>query len=206
MKSFNIILVAALMTVWALPLAQAQAQNKFKASVVAGLTASQLGGDSLSGYDKLGMTVGARLSYEVGDRYDLSMELLYSQRGSRESIGFSGSGKQATALNYLEIPVYFTLNDWLIEKENYYKVGIFAGLTYGYLISVTTGNPILQGREGEFRNHDISARAGVYYAFNKNITFRTYYTDSFIKLVEGDLFNTQGLDSFFWTFRLEYNF
>jgi len=182
------------------------AQNKFKAAAVGGFTAAQLGGDSISGYEKLGFTLGAKLGYPLNERLELNFELLYSQRGSRKNLGFSNSGDNVTFLNYLEIPVYVTFNDWKIEKEGYYKVGIFGGLSYGYLISATSTNPLLSGRENEFNQNDISARVGVYYAFTKTLTLRTYYTDSFVKLVEGNLFNTESLDSFFWTFRLEYNF
>lgn len=206
MKKYNIILKGLLILYMCLPALQLSGQYKFKAAAVAGLTAAQLGGDSLSGYNMLGSTIGARLSYSIGKSFDANIELLYAQRGSRQNFGFSSSSANATQLNYLEIPVYITLNDWLIEKENYYKVGIFAGLCYGYLISADSSNNILDGRESEFKDHDISGRIGVYYAFTKNIIFRTYYTDSFVKLVEGDLFNTDGLDSFFWSFRLEYMF
>ena len=181
-------------------------QNKFKAAFVGGFTAAKLGGDSISGYDKLGITLGAKLGYPLNERLELNFELLYSQRGSRKNLGFSNSGDDVTFLNYLEIPVYVTFNDWKVEKGNYYKVGIFGGLSYGYLINATSTNNLLQGREGEFNQSDISARVGVYYSFSKSLTFRTYYTDSFVKLVEGNLFNTESLDSFFWTFRLEYNF
>lgn len=182
------------------------AQNKFKAAAVGGFTAAQLGGDSISGYDKLGFTLGAKLGYPLNERLELNFELLYSQRGSRETFGFSNSGENVTFLHYLEIPVYISFNDWLVEKDGYYKVGIFGGLSYGYLINATSTNNLLAGREEEFNQNDISARVGVYYSFSKSLTFRTYYTDSFVKLVEGNLFNTDGLDSFFWTFRLEYNF
>lgn len=206
MKSFNIIMTVFFLGLFFLSSRELQAQNKFKAAAVVGLTAAQLGGDSLSGYNKLGSTFGLHLRYAVNKQFDLNIELLYAQRGSRRQFGFSKSADNTTQLNYLEIPVYLTVNDWLIEKENYYKVGLFGGLCYGFLISANSTNNILMGRESEFKEHDISARAGVYYAFTKNLVFRTYYTDSFIKLVEGDLFNTDGLDSFFWTFRLEYNF
>ncbi len=206
MKSFNITTILIFIFFNFLSTYEIKAQNIFKASVVGGITAAQLGGDSISGYDKMGFTFGLKLGYDIGKNFDLNMELLYSQRGSRDNFGFSNSGNNTTSLNYLEIPVYLTLNDWLIEKENYYKVGIFAGLTYGYLISATSTNRLLMGRESEFKDHDISTRLGVFYAFSKSLVFRTYYTDSLIKLVEGNLFNTNGLDSFFWTFRLEYNF
>ena len=180
-------------------------QNKFKASIVGGLTAAQLGGDSISGYDKLGFTFGGKLGYDLSKTVEVNFELLYSQRGSRQSFGFSSSGDDVTTLNYLEIPLYITVNDWYIEKEDYHKVGIFGGLSYGYLITASSTNAILSGRENEFSSSDISARVGVYYSFTKRLTFRTFYTDSFTSLVNGDLFNTDGLDSFYWTFRLEYN-
>ena len=182
------------------------AQNVFKGSAFGGFTAAQLGGDSLSGYDKLGITVGLKLSYRLSDRFDLSMDLSYVQKGSRESIGFSNSGS-ATTLNYTQIPVYLTLNDWYIDKEDYYKVGAFLGLSYSYLIGVSTENNILKGKEGLFNKSDLGARIGCYYSFSKSLTLRIFYTDSFLNVLESsELFRTTALDSFYWTFRMEYNF
>lgn len=206
MKNFNIILQITFFCILFFTTGSLAGQNKFKASAVLGITAAQLGGDSLSGYDKLGMTTGLRLGYDFNSKFDIAMELLYAQRGSRQSLGFSDDGENTTVLNYVEIPVYVTLNDWFIENGEYYKVGIFGGLTYAYLITATSSNPLLKDREGEFNDHDLAARFGVYYAFNKNIILRTYYSDSLFKLLEGGLFNTDGLDSFYWTVRLEYNF
>jgi len=182
------------------------AQRAFDAAIVGGLTASQLGGDSLSGYDKLGFTGGLKLSYGLNEKFDLCLDLLYSQRGSRESIGFNTSGRNATTLNYIELPVYLQINDWYIEKEDYNKVGAFAGLSYAYLILISSSNDILSDQTDEFKLSDISGRIGVYYSFSKSLTFRAYYTDSFVNVLESDsLFRTNALDSFFWTFRLEYN-
>jgi len=182
-----------------------QAQNKFKSSIILGFTASQLGGDGISGYDKLGLVSGLRLAYPIAEKFDINMDLLYSQRGSRSSFGFSNADS-TTTLNYLEIPVYISINDWFIEKENYFKVGAFAGLSYGYLINVNSNKSVFVGNEQDFNKNDLSARIGFYYSFSKSLTFRTYYTDSFVKLFESDeLFRTESLDSFFWTFRIEYN-
>ena len=103
-------------------------ENRFSASIVGGITAAQLSGDSLLGYEKLGFTIGGKISYPISKKMDLSGELLYSQRGSRSGIGFSSSGGNATMLNYLEIPIYVTFNDWYIEKDDYHKVGIWEDL------------------------------------------------------------------------------
>jgi len=182
------------------------AQRGFDASAIFGMTASQLGGDSISGFKKLGLAAGLKLSYPIAEKFDLSMDLLYAQRGSRSSLGFSNNSNDATTLHYLELPVYLGINDWYIEKEDYHRVGAFVGLTYGYLISVTTSNNILRGQEADFKKNDISGRMGIYYSFAKSLTFRIYYTDSFVNVLESNtLFRTNALDSFNWTFRLEYN-
>ena len=181
-------------------------QRAFDAAIVAGLTASQLGGDSLSGFNKLGLTAGLKLSYDLDEKFDLNMDLLYVQKGSIASLGFNNSGPNATTLNYVEIPVYGQINDWYIEKEDYHKVGAFIGLSYAYLIAISTSNGILAGQEDDFKTHDISGRIGVYYSFTKRLTFRTFYTDSFINVLDSDmLFRTNALDSFNWNFRIEFN-
>ena len=63
MKNFNIRLIFSLMLFAIYCTNQLNAQNKFQASAVLGMSASQLGGDSLSGYDKLGLTAG--LEFEL---------------------------------------------------------------------------------------------------------------------------------------------
>jgi len=187
--------------------ADLSAQRKFKSAAILGFTAAQLGGDGISGYDKLGMVAGLKLGYPIKEKIDVNMDLLYSQRGSRSKFGFGNSPDSTTTLNYLEIPVYVTINDWFVEDENYFKVGVFAGLSYGYLISVNSDKEIFLGNEDVFNKNDLSGRLGIYYSFTKSLTFRTYYSDSFLKLFESEeLNNTESLDSFFWTFRMEYNF
>ncbi len=186
---------------------QSLAQEGFRGSLFAGMTAAQLGGDSISGYNKLGLTTGLKVSYRLSDKFELNLDLSYVQKGSRESIGFSGGGSNTTTLHYAQLPVYLTLNDWYISKDDYYKVGAFAGLSYSYLISVATNNPVLKGLENSFRKSDLGGRIGVYYSFSKRLTLRIFYTDSFLNVLEGPMvFRGNTLDSFYWTFRTEYNF
>ena len=56
--------------------------QKFKASLILGTNISQIDGDSLYGFKKLGLTTGGRLSYTNNKTFDLALEMLYSQRGS----------------------------------------------------------------------------------------------------------------------------
>lgn len=174
--------------------------QQFKAAAIIGVNASQIDGDSLYGFDKIGLTVGGRLSYENDKVWDVALEMLYSQRGSNEKL-FNNKGKQEIILNYLEIPVIFSLRDWHVEKENYYKVRGEAGLSYGYLFS-----PSAVGFDiDDFNNHDLSWLLGVGLNFTKRYGLSFRYTSGLIPLkkVPAGLVDYQ---SYFLTLRTEINF
>ncbi len=60
----------------------ARAQN-FNAGFVGGLSGTQVDGDGLSGFNKLGLYAGAFVNREINDRWAWQFELAYSQKGSR---------------------------------------------------------------------------------------------------------------------------
>lgn len=182
------------------------AQNAFRGSVVFGMTLSQIDGDGLLGYDKVGMSSGLKLSYETKPKLDMNMELLYSQRGSQSS--FLGSGNiQKTHLDYIEIPVYVSIKDWYIEGEDYHKIKLHAGLSYGYLMNITSANGLFEEDITKFNTSDLSWMIGPSYSVNARWTFTARFTRSFTRLFKSDKFvNTDSLVSYFWTLRTEYNF
>ena len=63
----------------------AQAQN-FNAGLVGGLSGTQLDGDGLSGFNKLGLYAGAYVNREINDRLSWQFEMAYSQKGSRRVV------------------------------------------------------------------------------------------------------------------------
>ena len=54
-----------------------QAQRRFQGGVVVGLSASQIDGDLMAGYDKLGLIGGIRTVARLKERSDLSVEFLF---------------------------------------------------------------------------------------------------------------------------------
>ncbi|MBL0099049.1 MAG: hypothetical protein IPP49_02535 [Saprospiraceae bacterium] len=66
--------------------AQPMSAQRFKAAAIVGANASQIDGDNLYGFNKLGVSAGGRLSYVNNKSLDFAMEMLISQRVSRESI------------------------------------------------------------------------------------------------------------------------
>ncbi|MBK9736063.1 MAG: PorT family protein [Saprospiraceae bacterium] len=173
----------------------------FKAMGIVGMNASQLDGDNLYGFNKLGLSVGGRLSYTSLSIYDLSIEMLYSQRGSSTKI-FNADESEKISLNYFEFPVIFSLRDWLIESDNYYKVRAETGLSYGYLFGIKAPG----FNELNFRKHDVSWIVGAGLNFTKSIGISVRYSTSLYNLYKDPAAAKSNLLGYFLTLRSEFSF
>lgn len=106
----------------------------FTGGLIAGANFCQVDGDRYAGYFKVGVNAGAVLYTRISDRYSLSMELLFSQKGASSNFRQNSASKTFTIvtqkinLNYAEIPVLFNVYD-----KNKSHIGI--GLSYAQLIS-----------------------------------------------------------------------
>jgi hypothetical protein len=109
-------------------------ERKFSGGLVAGMNASQVDGDYLNGYHKVGFNAGAAGYVNFSPKIAASLELLYSQKGSHsvtqtESPYFGAYfAKYTIHLNYAEVPV--VLHYFITPK---YHLGI--GASYNVLIS-----------------------------------------------------------------------
>jgi len=162
------------------------AQPRFKAGVIAGLTASQINGDRSAGYNKLGVQAGLRGIARLKAREDLSIEFLYAQRGCQSTLlkdqydPFSFSN----TLNYVEVPVQWHFKDWLVEyeddKDNFYRVSFNFGLSYARLINysskgegagITAALPVL-------KKSDVSFLLGANFLASQHFGFCVRYVRS----------------------------
>ena len=177
--------------------------QRFKGALLGGINISQIDGDGEAGYHKWGLTGGGKMSYEVYPKMDISIEMLYSQRGSRSVRKID---PWIINLDYLEVPLIYSIKDWYQEKENYYKARLDLGLSYGYLFRSSQN---IAGFEEALENltaNDLSYVLGVGLRFNKNWGFGFRFTKSFIRIYKDDNFENRGLQSYFITARAEYYF
>ncbi len=174
--------------------------QRFKAMGIIGANTAQIDGDSLYGFKKLGISSGARLSYTNNKTWDLSLEMLYSQRGSSEKLFNTSKGRNIN-LNFIEFPVIFSLRDWYQEADKYYKVRVEGGLTYGYLFGAEADGYDVS----EVRKNDISYLVAAGINFTKRLGFSMRYTTSFLNLYTGPRSDIN-YKSYFLTFRTEYQF
>ncbi len=126
----NILHAIALLALLALP-AFVQAQQRIHAFVTSGVTFSQIEGDELKGFKQIGYTggVGALVSLSSNNRWGVSLEALFSQRGARSKADTRYYlYRLDVRSNYIEIPLLLHWQD----RNGGMLFG--AGVSYGRLV------------------------------------------------------------------------
>jgi len=155
--------------------------QRFGAAVVLGPSLSQVQGEGNAGYDKVGFSGGLQAIVFLNKRFDLYVDLLYSQRGSRSSlIDRSFIERTGFDLDYIEIPVSFMIKDWIQESEDgmsYGKLGLYAGASFGRLIrSQAIG--FEEAAAEQVSSNDISLLGGLRFQWHRNWALNVRYTRS----------------------------
>ena len=179
--------------------------QRFSGTAIIGANVSQIDGDNLFGWDKIGLNGGMRLGYGIGEKTNLAIEFLYSQRGSAPSIS-SGSDFQSIDLKYIEIPILIEYNDWYLEEDDYYKVGIEGGFSYGNLFSVSSSNNLVVTDLDGYKKNDLSYTIGARYSINKNIAGVFRYSGTIGTIYRNEDADIEGQVSRWMSFRLHYTF
>ncbi|MEZ5042400.1 MAG: outer membrane beta-barrel protein [Saprospiraceae bacterium] len=100
----------------------------FKAALVGGFNLSQIDGDRLGGFHKIGVNTGVKAVAVFSDRWELSVEMLFVQQGSSRSRTDSPlSLFDHINLNLVEAPIMLSFRDWKVQAE--------AGFSYSNIIN-----------------------------------------------------------------------
>lgn len=116
------------LTVCFLTVAISLQAQRFQAGLVAGVNLSQIDGDRLAGFNQPGLSAGAKVATILSDRWQVSLELLYSQQGARRNNKDDpSSAYDRIRLNFVEVPVAINFKEW--------KFHLTAGVSYARLIN-----------------------------------------------------------------------
>jgi len=107
----------------------------FYGGLVAGANFAQVDGDYFAGYHKVGINAGGIVYAQLARHVALSLEILYSQKGSNSNLGEPSPAnasiyimKYGINVNYAEIPVMINYFD---KRRSHFGVG----LSYAKLVN-----------------------------------------------------------------------
>jgi hypothetical protein len=141
-----------------------QAQN-FGGGLSFGPTVSQISGDRLSGFDKLGGSLGFYTWWRTGEHWRFQMELYYMLKGSRDSREETSSFYNAN-LHTIEIPLIFQYD---INEQVLVSFGPALSILANASESDISGN--IQGLQ-PFNRLSATVIGGVGYRFNERWNFQ----------------------------------
>jgi outer membrane protein with beta-barrel domain len=100
----------------------------FYGGLVAGANFSQVDGDYFAGYHRVGANVGGIVYTQLARHVAVSLEILYSQKGSKSNIPEPSPAngnillvKYGIAVNYAEIPVMINYFD---KRKSHFGIGV----------------------------------------------------------------------------------
>jgi len=182
MQKIQLILVLLMLSTICLP---AQDQ-RFMGGVIVGLNAAQIDGDNAAGYRKAGLLVGLRGGAFLTEKTSITIDMLYSQRGSRRVPKINEAFDTYTiSTPYIEVPLLFHYKDWRVEYDDgsfFYKVSAEIGPVISYLLDPKVENIVYETEVDDFNKVDIAWAAGVSYYFNENIGVSARYLRSITPL------------------------
>ena len=189
--------------------------KKFTGALVMGLNFSQVDGDSYWGYHKVGLNAGAQVFIHFTPSIGISMELLYTRKGSR-AVTVTESPYVGTYIwkyymdvNYVEVPIMLHYTDGKYDFE--------LGASYARLINsneyVITDQPVnIDAVGNRFNTSDIDFTVGLTRHLYKNLlaNIRYQYSLTSIRPPEripiGYSYGNQGQFNNLFNLRLEYVF
>jgi len=146
---------------------------------------TQVDGDEYYGFHKVGLNVGPMVILPFGKnkRWSVSMELLYSQKGSHHS-GSTDTTTYDLKMDYLDIPVMIHFTDKKIISAG-------VGFAYGQLINYKeTHNPFydtIYTYKTSLLNYDVSVLAEVQFRIWNRLWAGLRYQYSMLRLREVEI-------------------
>jgi hypothetical protein len=163
--------------------------------LIGGVNATNVQGDDIFGFRKFGLNAGAAAVVPFADRWSVTLETIYTQKGSYHKEGGRGMDYQKKhdynqyklVLNYVEIPliIHFEDREWL-------KVG--AGFSYGRLVEVKEWEDHVRIAtttltDGPYSLNDYSGLLDLQFPIYQKLKFNFRYTFSLIKIREREYEN-----------------
>lgn len=158
---------------------EVNAQQRFMTGLKAGLSTSQVDGDTYTGYNKVGFDGGAFVNGKLNEKWTGQFEIIYIQKGSKHNPNteIGDYTFYSLALNYIEVPV--------LLQYHYKKYTFESGPGFSYLIKE---KEYFNGQDitgiSPFIKKEINFNIGISYTFLNNLGIDCRYSYSITPIRE----------------------
>lgn len=151
--------------------------QQFEGGILGGLTASQIDGDSYSGYNKVGIQAGAWVQRLFTYTIAGQLELRYVQKGSLQTNKPNDPIYYKCVLHYIDLPI---MAQYIYDEKIVFELGI--GPEFLVSGKEFDAHGELPEREPYFHTFTMSAIAGVGYTIWDVLTFSARFNYSIIPI------------------------
>tara|TARA_B100000902_G_C27226681_1_gene872580 strand:+ start:424 stop:1041 length:618 start_codon:yes stop_codon:yes gene_type:complete len=157
-----------------------QAQN-FDGGIILGLSTSQVGGDDLGGFNKVGLLAGVFANKEISPLLSFQMEMTFIQKGSKNPTMNDYEHINAEvpdiSISYIEVPL-------IVQYHQSNELKIEWGIQTAYLINgyYNDLNGKMPNLTNPFSNYDIGLLIGVDYQLSNKLSLNTRLSNSIIPI------------------------
>jgi len=148
--------------------------QRFEGGLLAGITASQVDGDSYSGYNKIGLQGGVFVSTAFKKNFGAQMEIRYAGRGAQKITTTDDTEVYKLALHYIDLPLMAT---YTLKKKVVFDLGIVPGYLFAKRGEDNDGR-IPKEFLVDFKKIDIAWLAGVNYKITDKLKANLRYSYS----------------------------
>lgn len=153
--------------------------QKFGGGILAGFNASQVDGDSYSGYNKFGFAFGAFTTTKIAEKVSGELQFRYMQKGANKKVTENDLSQYTSKLNYIEIPVLLRYHQ---NKKLSWQIG--PGFGYLFNFSVEDENGPLSNDAISFRDFELLGMAGFQYQVMEKLGVSVTYSYSLIPIAD----------------------
>lgn len=152
------------------------ASAQFSAGILAGMNMSQVDGDYLSGYNKLGFIGGIAINGKVNDKWLVGFEIDYSMKGSKERSNPDNPKPTLFRLryDYIEFPIKVT--------RKIRDFDVYAGPTIGVNVVSKRDENSLGWMDTEIRKMEFGFVLGGQYNVGEHLAVGIRHQNSLIRV------------------------
>lgn len=150
----------------------------FHGGVLAGITASQVDGDSYAGFDKLGFQGGVFIITPITHGIDARMEIKFTSRGAKNPASEDNTGFYKLGLFYIDLPVLAAIKVKQLGSIEF-------GLIPGYLFAATGEDDygkIPAESLVDFHKFDLGTLLGISFNVSEKIALNLRYSYSILSI------------------------